>query len=122
MARQKFMLGEGEKFLICKNIVLDIPKNHVKNIKTMDDLIDISEITKGSESEFEITPLTEFWVHCSNFQVWDENDYDTSLLEKNLAFPLLKKLSELGDQRAIGCFKEEITRRYLTGSFNTKKY
>lgn len=110
----------GQEFLMCKKVVLNIPKNLINTINTMDDFMDASEITKGDE--YNIDPKTEFWVHSSNFQVWVENDYDTSLLEKNLAFPLLKKLSELGDQRAKRCFKEEIARRYLTGSFNTKQY
>ena len=111
---------DGKEFLMCKNIVLNIPRNLIETVETMDGLIDISEITKGDE--YDIDPKTEFWVHSSNFQVWVENDYDTNLLEKNLAFPLLQKLSELGDQRAIGRFKEEIARRYLSGSHNTKLY
>ncbi len=117
--KTKIYVG-GEEFLMCKNIVLNVPKNLVKSVKTMDDLIEVSEITKGDE--YNIDPKTEFWVHCSNFQVWHENDYNTDLLEKNLAFPLLQKLTELGDQRALGRFKEEIARRYLSGSFNTKQY
>lgn len=92
--KTKIYVG-GEEFLICKSIVLNIPKNRIKSVETMDDLIDVSEITKGGE--YDIDPKTEFWVHCSNFQVWEENDYNTDFLEKNLAFPLLKKLSELDD-------------------------
>ncbi len=117
--KTKIYVG-GREFLMCKNIVLNIPINLVETVETMDDLIEVSEITKGDE--YDIDPKTEFWVHSSNFQVWVENDYDTNLLEKNLAFPLLQKLSELGDQRATGRLKEEIARRYLSGSHNTKQY
>jgi len=38
-----------------------------------------------------ITPEEEFWGHCSNLQTWVEHNYDTNILDDNLAFPLLKK-------------------------------
>ncbi len=63
------------------------------------DLIDISEKTR-------------YWVHCSNMQVWAENSYDTRLLHSNLAFPLLKKLSEIGDPVAQNVFIGEILKRF----------
>jgi Leucine-rich repeat (LRR) protein len=58
---------------------------------------------------------TEFWAHCSNVQAWCENDYDTRLLHSNLSFPLLKKLTEVGDILAKKAFKEEIARRLESG-------
>lgn len=62
-----------------------------------------------------IDPLTEFWAHCSNMEVWAEHDYDSRLLHSNLSFPLLKKLTELGDPIAKKRFKEEIGTRYFSG-------
>ena len=59
----------------------------------------------------EIDPKTEFWGHCSNLQVWVENNYDTRLIHRNLSFPLLKKLTEVGDPTARRHFKEEIAKR-----------
>ncbi|NVM52232.1 MAG: leucine-rich repeat domain-containing protein [Candidatus Helarchaeota archaeon] len=44
-----------------------------------------------------------------------ENGYNSNLLHSNLSLPLLKKLSEIGDNLAKYKFKEEITRRLLTG-------
>jgi len=42
---------------------------------------------------------------------WVESNYDTGLLHSNLAFPLLKKLAELGNITAKYKFKEEIVKR-----------
>jgi len=64
----------------------------------------------------------EFWGHCSNLQVWDEHDYNTRLLHSNLAFPLLKKLTELGDIRTKKIFKGEIGRRYENGPDSVKNF
>ena len=47
--------------------------------------------------------------------MWNEFNYDTRLLHSNLAFPLLRKLTELGDFRAKKVFKEEIAKRVTTG-------
>ena len=66
-----------------------------------------------------IPPETEFWGHCSNLQVWFENNYDTRLLHSNLAFPLLKRLTEVGDNQAKNVFNEEIVKRLRSGVFNT---
>jgi len=53
-----------------------------------------------------------------NLQVWNENNYDTRLLHSNLSFPLLKKLSEVGDPIAKRVFKEEIALRIRSKSQN----
>lgn len=69
-----------------------------------------------------IRPEEEFWAHCSNLQVWIENGYDTRLLHRSLAFPLLKKLTEEGDLIARKRFKEEIGIRYFTGVKSVQTY
>jgi hypothetical protein len=58
---------------------------------------------------------SRFWAHCSNLQVWVENDYDTCLLHSNISFPLLKELQNLGDRIAKKVFKEEIAKRLMSG-------
>jgi hypothetical protein len=63
-----------------------------------------------------ITPEEEFWGHCSNLQAWAEYGYDTRLLHSNLSFPLLKRLTEVGDPKARRVFKEEIVKRYYEGN------
>ena len=66
--------------------------------------------------------MTEFWGHCSNLEVWNENDYDTRLLEKTLAFPLLKKLVRVRDKRAVKSFKLEVAERFEKGTDNVRQY
>jgi len=39
-----------------------------------------------------------------------------------LAFPLLKKLTEVGDPIALRVFREEIAKRYFEGNENVKKF
>jgi len=51
-----------------------------------------------------------------------ENNYDTRLLHSNLAFPLLKKLSDVGDALAKKVFKEEIGKRFQAGNENTQRF
>ncbi len=70
----------------------------------------------------EIPPETEFWGHCSNLQVWAENNYDTRILHSSLAFPLLNALVDAGDLIAKGVFKEEIVRRMATGNLTVVEY
>lgn len=68
--------------------------------------------------EGEFPPLdreTEFWGHCSNIQAWAENDYNTRLLDKVLAFPILKELNKAGDTIASKVFKVEVKKRIRSG-------
>lgn len=69
-----------------------------------------------------IPPEIEFWGHCSNMQVWSENDYDTRLIHRNLDFPLLKRLTELGDPIAKKVFKEEVAKRWVSGHPSVVEY
>ena len=62
-----------------------------------------------------ITPKLEFQGHCSNLEAWVENDYNSNLLHRNLAFPLLKILVEEGDLKARRIYKDEIIKRFLSG-------
>ena len=113
---------DGKPFTQCKYLLLQIP------VERINDLNDINSIDEAAENlshilepydDFErvdkIDPETEFWGHCSNLQAWYENDYDTRLLHSNLAFPLLKKLTEIGDPLARKVFKEEILLRLESG-------
>ena len=74
------------------------------------------------DQEVSITPLEEFWGHCSNLQVWVENEYNTRLLHSNIAFSLLKRLGEIGDPIANKVFKEEIIHRIEEGNVNVITY
>lgn len=114
------MIYVGGKLSIqCKFLLLDIPVAEIGSLNDISSIDDASDVLDHSlEKEpykFEIPPEVEFWGHCSNMQVWYENDYDTRLLDRWLAFPLLKELTEAGDPVAKKVFKEEIAKRYVSG-------
>jgi len=104
----------------CKFLLLEIP---VKNITELHDIESIDEAAERldislegiDKQEIDIPPETEFWGHCSNIQVWTENKYDSRLLHRNLAFPLLNALANAGDPIAKHAFKEEIQKRFDSG-------
>ena len=109
--------------MICKSLLIQIPVNEVERydeINSIDEVVEVSDY--GDTSEHEIPPETEFWGHCSNLQAWYENKYDTNILVTYVAFPLLKKLTEVRDPQAIKVFKEEIAKRYSSGDPNVKEY
>lgn len=108
----------------CKFLLLSIP---VKEISTFDEIESVDEAAErldckmeGSKAiGFNIPPKVEFWAHCSNMQVWAENNYDTRLIHSNLAFPLLKQLTKVDDPIAKAVFKEEIVKKLNSGYVNT---
>jgi GTPase SAR1 family protein len=107
----------GRLFNQCKYLLFNIP---IDKIKTYDRIESIDEAAEKLNRNMEINhnlipPETEFWGHCSNLQAWYENNYDTRILHRNLAFPLLKALAQLGDNQARRVFKEEIAKRMESG-------
>ncbi|KKN02583.1 hypothetical protein LCGC14_1116270 [marine sediment metagenome] len=116
----------GEKFQQCKFLLLNIA---IENLADFTDSESVDEAAERldysleyNQPYYEISPETEFWGHCSNIQVWKENDYDTRILKSDLAFPLLKKLVDVGDIKAERVFKEEITLRLSSGYHNVIEY
>ena len=117
----------GKPFDQCKFLLLNIP---VDGITSFDEIVSIDEAAEKLDHSmegdglypYEIPPETEFWAHCSNLQVWYENNYDTRLLKSDLAFPLLKKLTEVGDSLAKTVFKEEIAKRFESGHKQVQEY
>ncbi|MFW9875036.1 MAG: hypothetical protein ACFFG0_18175 [Candidatus Thorarchaeota archaeon] len=104
----------------CKYLLLLNPHEN----KLQDSIQSIDEATRYLDNGLEhfinlkdlgITPEQEFQGHCSNLEVWVENDYNSNLLHRNLAFPLLKKLMEEGDLKARRVYKDEILKRFLSG-------
>ncbi len=94
-------LKGDQQFKQCKFLLLNISKDNQiqKKIKSIDEAqtllnSELEGITNLEELEYlEISPEEEFWAHCSNLQAWYENDYNTKILHRNLAFPLLKALT-----------------------------
>jgi len=117
-AKSNIYVGE-RLFNQCKYLLLDFP---ITNTKKYDKIESIDEAAEKLDSSMErgshkyyISPETEFWGHCLNLQAWFENNYDTRILHRNLAFPLLRALVEVGDPLAKKVFKEEIALRLESG-------
>jgi len=108
-----------KKFLHCKYLLIDIPINKIKDFDDINSIDEVSDKLDHSLEEgrfYQNVPIEmEFWGHCSNLQTWVENQYDTRLLHSNLAFPLLKKLTDVGDPMARRVFKDEIALRMVSG-------
>ncbi|MHA1916230.1 MAG: Rab family GTPase, partial [Promethearchaeota archaeon] len=111
---------KGRLFNQCKYLLFNISND---NFQDYDDIKSIDEVAekldrsmeRGRSNTHRISPSTEFWGHCSNLQAWYENNYDTRILHRNLAFPLLKALMNAGDKQAIRAFKEQLAFRLESG-------
>ncbi|MFX1434659.1 MAG: hypothetical protein ACFFB1_12860 [Promethearchaeota archaeon] len=113
----------GKKFIQCKSLIINIPFDEMESYSEIDSIDEISENLKRQHVLlYKIPPEVEFWGHCSNLQAWVEYNYDTRLLHKKLAFPLLKKLVDAGDLHAKQTLKEEIANRIETGYPNVVRY
>ncbi len=104
-------------FRQCMYLLINIPVNKIRDYDEINSIDEVaSKLDRTMERDHGKVPSeTEFWGHCSNIQAWAENNYDTRILHRNLAFPLLKALSDAGDPVARQKFKEEIAIRYATG-------
>lgn len=107
-------------FSQCMYLLLNIPVNQVEDFEEIDSIDEAAEkLDRSMEGRRgrsnNITPEEEFKGHCSNIQAWAENGYDTRILHRNLAFPLLKRLATVGDPLAKKVFKDEIALRYASG-------
>ena len=110
-----------EEFKQCKYLLLNIPVDEIQSlseIESIDEAVEKLDSSKESQrfktEGSRIPPEAEFWAHCSNLQVWAENNYKSNILHRNIAFPLLKKLVDVGDFTAKIIFKEEIAIRVLS--------
>lgn len=106
---------KGQLFRCCKFLTLNIPVERISSFEEIESVDEVAEkqgqFFKGiSAKKLNIPPEVEFWGHCSNLQVWAENNYNTRLLHHNLIFPLLYRLTHIGDPIAIEVFKEEIAK------------
>ncbi len=110
---------EGKKFRQCMYLLVNKKVDELEDLLTLDSVDEMVDYLDHSleENYDEISPEVEFWGHCSNFQVWYENDYDTRMIHSNLAFPMLKELSDTGDLIAKRVFKEEIAKRIESGNY-----
>jgi len=117
----------GEDFIQCHYLLLSKNVDEVKNIMLLESIDQLeAQLDKTMEisggGKLNIPPETEFWAHCSNMQVWAEYGYNTKMLHRNIAFPLLKRLTEAGDPIARRVLKEEIAKRFEGGFEPVVKY
>ncbi|MFX1377196.1 MAG: hypothetical protein ACFFA0_15430 [Promethearchaeota archaeon] len=110
----------NELFIQCKYLLLNLTLEELENLKGIRSIDEVVEKLYRSHEfsddiKMKISPEVQFWGHCSNLQVWYENNYNSCLIHSNLAFPLLKKLTEAGDIIAKKIFKEEIAKRFENG-------
>lgn len=117
----------GQRFNQCKYLLLNLDTNKIRSydsIRSIDEAAEtLNRSMEGSgRLRFNIPPETEFWGHCSNLQAWYDNNYDTRILHRNLAFPLLKELTRVGDPIAKKVFKEEIASRLVSGHSSVITY
>ncbi len=125
---------KGTLFRQCKYLLINLDKSEAENY---DDIRSIDEVkqkySKDKSNKLEhhqhkpklphgIHPYVEFIGHCSNLGAWIQYNYDTSLIEKTLAFPLLKALVDAGCMDARFKFREEIARRFEQGIESTRTY
>ena len=118
---------KGKWFSSCTFLLLNIPIEKISTfdeIESTDDAVEklYQSLEGWRPGMFEISPEIEFWGHCSNLQVWAEMDYNTRLLPRNIAFPLLKRLSVVGDPTALKAFKREILSRLSDGNKSVITY
>ena len=112
----------GKRFHQCMQLVLNVPKANpglFEGVESIDEIVDIIEEQGGNRFRREPIPEEEeFWGHCSNLQAWISHDYDTRVLHRSFAFPLLRELTKLGDPKAKKVYKDEIVYRFKHGNFN----
>lgn len=119
-------------FRQCKILLLNIPIEKIESLSEIESIDEAAEMlgwTFHGQIEDninvippEIPPETEFWGHCSNLQVWAENSYNTKIVHRSLAFPLLKELNDAGDPSAKKAFIEEIGKRLESGYHSVITY
>ena len=123
-----YIYVDKELFMHCKYLLLNILMdespllNTINSIDEAEEKLDKSLELPETSQNIQIDPETEFWAHCSNLQAWYEYNYDTRLLHRNLAFPLLSRLANAGDQIAIIALKEEIAERLSSGNENVAEF
>ena len=117
----------NELFIHCKYILLNITSDiseEFERIYSMDEAIERLDkyVEIPEDHKRKLFPETIFWAHCSNLQVWYENEYNTCLIHSNLAFPLLKELAKAGDTLAAKVFREEVAQRFENSNMNVRQF
>lgn len=115
---------KGKKFNHCKYLLLNLEVDKIPEYDNFDSIDEVFEYysRENETSRVVLEPEQEFIGHCSNLQAWVENDYNVNILHTSLSFPLLIRLSYLGNSKAKIALKEEIAERLLSKNRNTVLY
>ena len=111
---------KNKLFRQCKFLLINIDGNNIENFEDISSIDEAeSRLDQSLEEEaledHAILPEEAFWAHSSNLEAWARHKYDTRLLHKTLAFPMLKALTDAGEQVAKAVFEEEIIKRFESG-------
>ena len=116
----------GKRFQQCKFLLLNVPVNKISSFDAINSIDEAAEKLNGTlETKMRVIDIpteVEFWGHSSNIQAWAENSYNTKLLHRNLAFPLLSRLAQKGDSLAKKVLISEIAERFSTGHIPVMNY
>lgn len=109
----------GEELELCSQVMtnMQIKGKDVLTVNSVDDLTPAFY----SQDSYKLSPDTIYFVYCSNLQAWVENNYDTKLLSKNIAFPLLRELVNIGEVD-IQFLKKEIMQRFRQGGDELREF
>lgn len=108
---------KGVKFGQSKLLKYNLPIKRddlFDKFRSIDEALDYLEQTE--------LKIPQFHDHCTALQTWSKNNYDTRLLHRVVAFPLLKKLVQIGDPIAKKIFNEEITKRFKSCELSVMIY
>lgn len=120
--KKTFIYVGDKEILVCKKVGVNITPRKIEDYLKYENVDDLEGLNYEIEEEIKVSPENEFFVHCSNLQIWEANGYNTNLIHSSVGFPILKELAELGDLRAKRVFKEEIVKRFLSGNRNVQEY
>ena len=118
------------RIIQCKYLLLKNKAKNSEQVKIIPERLNVDvqaenldhSLELDEDNVIEIPPEAEFWAHSSNLQAWYENNYNTEVLHSNLAFPLLRKLTEAGDIMAKKVFKLEIIKRFRCKNLNVMAF
>ena len=103
---------DEKELMVCRFMLLQVSRNNEILLEAFNSIDEVEKFLNNFQEHNTsiITDEEEFFGHCSNLQAWYEHGYDTNLLHRNIAFPLLKKLTEGGIHQQ----KKFLRRRFMT--------
>ena len=114
---------KGTKVVICvrNEPLITIPSALFPSLKAV--LQEIKDpIDRYEYNQKKHLTETIFRSLLSNLIIWSENDYNTQIIDHKIAFPLLKKLREVGETKFQIILQQEILKAYATSRFHVKEF